>query len=244
MNNNAYPVQYAFPQAPPAYDELELNDYEMARLLSETQPQPQVNANIVYYNPVETAAQPVPVINAAPNQVYLTNYSTPVVINAPAIIVQPAVIQVPEQTVRVCHRRFGGCNRNLSPQEYWAYRSAAFLKFHLFILLVLVIAFFIVTMGYDIYGSMLLAPHLIMLICGMIGAKRRSAPTLILLLIWLSFILIMCILCYIGSSLRYRLNSVSIIFGLNTFFTFVAIINTISLLTKIRRCRTQVRPTN
>jgi len=235
--SNLYPIQYAVPQHnPPSYEDVELTDYETAVLLSEA-PQQANNPNIVYYNPV-AATNPQYVADSSvivPNHAYIpTNYSTPVVINGPVIVQSaPAVVQVPVQNVPACRRGLRyGCHSNLSPQEYRVYRSAAFLKFHLFMLLIMAIVLYFFVFG--IYPCLVLTAHIVMIICGMIGAKRKSIVSLVLLIVWLIITLVISSICL---SLFVRFNyyqSISVVLGLNIFFMFISICNSISLIAKIR----------
>jgi len=237
-NNSDYIVQYAAPQQqnPPAYEDVELTDYEMATLLSASE---QPNPNVVYYNPVETInsqyAQ-IPVASA-PNAAYSPNYATPVIVNNPTVIVQPATVPVsiPNQNVSVCHRRWG-CRSNLTPHEYRVCRSAAFLKFHLFMLMILAIIGSFLALG-DVNVWLIMCAHVLMLVCGLIASSRRSIPVLVLLLIWLMFTLIICCI----QLAHYARNNSTCIgaayFGINIFFMFVSFCNTISLLSKIKCSR-------
>jgi len=229
--NNLHPHQYAVPQPnPPPYDDVELTDYETATLLNEAPAQ--TNPNIVYYNPsVATNAQIV-----MPAVVSNPNYAIPVVINGPVVIQAAPSVQIPVQSVPACrggyYRR---CHSNLSPQEYRIYRSAAFLKFHLFILLVLavILNFFV----FGLYSRLILVADIVMLICGIIGARRKSVPSLFLLVIWLIFTLVMSSLTLSGYFYSFSGNAITVFLGLNIFFMIVGICNSLSLIVRIRCSR-------
>jgi len=229
--NNLHPHQYAVPQPnPPPYDDVELTDYETATLLNEAPAQ--TNPNIVYYNPsVATNAQIV-----MPAVVSNPNYAIPVVINGPVVIQAAPSVQIPVQSVPACrggyYRR---CHSNLSPQEYRIYRSAAFLKFHLFILLVLavILNFFV----FGLYSRLILVADIVMLICGIIGARRKSVPSLFLLVIWLIFTLVISSLALSGHFYNFSGNAVTVFLGLNIFFMVVGICNSLSLIVRIRCSR-------
>jgi len=229
--NNLHPHQYAVPQPnPPPYDDVELTDYETATLLNEAPAQ--TNPNIVYYNPsVATNAQIV-----MPAVVSNPNYAIPVVINGPVVIQAAPSVQIPVQSVPACrggyYRR---CHSNLSPQEYRIYRSAAFLKFHLFILLVLavILNFFV----FGLYSRLILVADIVMLICGIIGARRKSVPSLFLLVIWLIFTLVVSSLALSGYFYNFSGNAVTVFLGLNIFFMVVGICNSLSLIVRIRCSR-------
>jgi len=231
--NNLHPHQYAVPQPnPPPYDDVELTDYETATLLNEAPAQ--TNPNIVYYNPtVATNAQIV-----IPAVVSNPNYATPVVINGPVIIqaASPSV-QIPVQSVPACRGGYSRrCHSNLSPQEYRIYRSAAFLKFHLFILLILAVAlnFFV----YGLYTWLIIAAHIVMIICGIFGARRKSVPSLFLLVIWLIFTLVISSLILSGHICNFNGGTVITVFlGLNIFFMFIGICNSLSLIARIKCSR-------
>jgi len=229
--NNLHPHQYAVPQPnPPPYDDVELTDYETATLLNEAPAQ--TNPNIVYYNPsVATNAHIV-----MPAVVSNPNYAIPVVINGPVVIQAAPSVQIPVQSVPACrggyYRR---CHSNLSPQEYRIYRSAAFLKFHLFILLVLavILNFFV----FGLYSRLILVADIVMLICGIIGARRKSVPSLFLLVIWLIFTLVISSLALSGYFYNFSGNAVTVFLGLNIFFMVVGICNSLSLIVRIRCSR-------
>jgi len=231
--NNLHPHQYAVPQLnPPPYDDVELTDYETATLLNESPAHS--NPNIVYYNPtVATNAQIIVPQTAVSNP----NYATPIVINGP-IVIQAAApsVQIPVQSVPACRGGYSRCHSNLSPQEYRIYRSAAFLKFHLFIILVLAVAlnFFV----YGLFTRLILVAHIVMLICGIIGARRKSVPSLSLLIIWLIFTLIVSSLSLSGVICSFNgSNVITVFLGLNIFFMFVGICNSLSLIVRIRCSR-------
>jgi len=226
-------IQYAVPQPnPPPYDDVELTDYETATLLNVAPAQ----SNIVYYNPTVTTNAQIAVPSNPPG--YLPNYATPVVINGP-VVIQAAVpsVQIPVQTAPACRGGYyRGCHSNLSPQEYRIYRSAAFLKFHLFILLVIAVALNFFTSG--LYFYLILTAHIVMMICGIIGARRKSVPSLSLLIIWLIFTLITSALALAGVMRCFgHGTAITVFLGLNIFFMFMAICNTLSLIARIRCCR-------
>jgi len=250
MSNPLYSVQYAAPQHnPPAYEDVELSDYEMAGLLNDVPVQ--ANPNHVYYNPVAATNSQIVSIPTVPvgNVAYVPNYATPVVVNGSVIVQQPQVqsgnrnivqvVAVPNQNVSVCHRRgWGGCRSNLSPQEYRVHCSANFLKFHLFMLLILAVIFYFFVRGFPVV--MILSAHVVMLILGIIASSKRNVPILALLFIWLILTLVgSCLL--LAAIIPFATCGYYILLGSDIFFMFFGICNTISLIVKIRcrRCAVQ-----
>jgi len=227
-NQNAvlYPIQYAVPQQnPPPYEEVDCShDFEMATLLS--QGQIQTNSNIVYYAPVQQTSSISSVPFVSQPQLLVPTYAIPVVVNVNSPV-QNVPVQILNPPANTCQR-----SRTCS-SEHALYRSSNCLKFHL--LLLLVLACFVYTFVYETYLYVVLTSHVIMLICGFVATNRRSVPSLVLLIIWLLFSMVVSIIYSV--MFYYRNDQFHILLALNAVFIFFTVCNICSLLCKIRRCR-------
>jgi len=212
-------------------------DYEM-NTFTNTQNLGNTNPSIVYYNPVENNDQ-----FDNTEQVYLPAYTVPVVLNSnPIINQQVPAIQVVTHPVATSHCENNNNNRccnNMPPHEMRLHRSVAILKFYLVTLLILamVSGFIFYFDGFVLY-YILLSVHFIMIIAGMVGARRKSTCTLVMLMIWLCFTFGVCtrVLISLISQVKH-FTFYHFYFGINMFFMFTAIVASLRVIYRAKQVR-------